>query len=103
VSVGGQIPNTLALKMAKGAINVAGTSPTMIDTAEDRNKFSALCDSVGIDQPKWRMLTSTQVTDVTDVTDVTEVTGMLTSMQVGRTPSPSRVTPTCVPNAGDSV
>jgi len=58
VSVGGQIPNTLALQMEAGAINVAGTSPTMIDTAEDRNKFSALCDSIGVDQPLWRMLTS---------------------------------------------
>jgi carbamoyl-phosphate synthase large subunit len=60
VSVGGQIPNTLALKMAEGDINVAGTSPTMIDTAEDRNKFSALCDKVGIDQPEWQMLSSNQ-------------------------------------------
>jgi len=60
VSVGGQIPNTLALKMAEGDINVAGTSPTMIDTAEDRNKFSALCDKVGIDQPEWQMLSSTE-------------------------------------------
>merc|ERR1719502_397469 len=58
VSVGGQIPNTLALELSDRGINVAGTSPTMIDTAEDRNKFSALCDSVGIDQPEWRMLTS---------------------------------------------
>merc|ERR1719310_970840 len=60
VSVGGQIPNTLALQMAKGDINVAGTSPTSIDTAEDRNKFSALCDKVGIDQPEWQMLSSTE-------------------------------------------
>merc|ERR1719399_452722 len=60
VSVGGQIPNTLALKMAEGDINVAGTSPTMIDTAEDRNKFSDLCDKVGIDQPEWQMLSSTE-------------------------------------------
>ena len=58
VSVGGQIPNTLALKMAAGDINVAGTTPERIDTAEDRNKFSALCDAAGIDQPEWRMLTS---------------------------------------------
>jgi carbamoylphosphate synthase large subunit len=57
--VGGQIPNTLALQMAEGDINVAGTSPTMIDTAEDRNKFSALCDAVGIDQPEWQLLSST--------------------------------------------
>ena len=51
VSVGGQIPNTLALKMGSLGVNVAGTSPTMIDTAEDRNKFSAMCDAEGIDQP----------------------------------------------------
>merc|ERR1719440_783796 len=60
VSVGGQIPNTLALKMAEGEINVAGTSPTMIDTAEDRNKFSALCDKVGIEQPEWQILSSNE-------------------------------------------
>ena len=60
VSVGGQIPNTLALSMEESDIKVAGTSPKMIDTAEDRNKFSALCDSVGIDQPKWRMLSSNE-------------------------------------------
>jgi len=58
VSVGGQIPNTLALQMSEGDINVAGTSPIMIDSAEDRNKFSALCDAAGIDQPEWQMLTS---------------------------------------------
>jgi carbamoyl-phosphate synthase large subunit len=58
VSVGGQIPNTLALKMGNTGVNVAGTSPKMIDTAEDRNKFSALCDSVGIDQPAWQLLAS---------------------------------------------
>jgi carbamoyl-phosphate synthase (ammonia) len=60
VSVGGQIPNTLALQMGEADMNIAGTSPTMIDTAEDRNKFSDMCDRVGIDQPEWRMLTSTE-------------------------------------------
>ena len=60
VSVGGQIPNTLALEMGEADMNVAGTTPTMIDTAEDRNKFSDMCDRVGIDQPEWRMLTSTE-------------------------------------------
>jgi len=59
VSVGGQIPNTLALKMGDCGINVAGTSPKMIDTAEDRNKFSDLMDSVGIDQPEWELLADT--------------------------------------------
>ena len=58
VSVGGQIPNTLALQMEEGEINVAGTSPKMIDNAEDRNKFSALCDATGIDQPEWQMLST---------------------------------------------
>ena len=56
MSVGGQIPNTLALEMGEAAINVAGTTPTMIDTAEDRNKFSDMCDRVGIDQPEWRLV-----------------------------------------------
>jgi len=58
VSVGGQIPNTLALQMEEGDINVAGTAPKNIDTAEDRNKFSALCDAIGVDQPEWQMLRS---------------------------------------------
>merc|ERR1719198_2508732 len=44
--------------MEEGEITVAGTSPKMIDTAEDRNKFSALCDAEGIDQPEWQMLKS---------------------------------------------
>ena len=58
VSVGGQIPNTLALAMSTAGVAVSGTSPQMIDTAEDRNKFSALCDSVGIAQPAWKLLTT---------------------------------------------
>ena len=58
VSVGGQIPNTLALDMSEAGVAVSGTSPQMIDTAEDRNKFSALCDSVGIAQPAWKLLTT---------------------------------------------
>jgi len=59
VSVGGQIPNTLALELSERGLKVAGTSPTMIDSAEDRNKFSALLDASAIDQPEWQMLTST--------------------------------------------
>jgi len=58
VSVGGQIPNTLALQLGQRNVAVAGTSPEMIDSAEDRNKFSALCDAEDIDQPEWRMLTT---------------------------------------------
>jgi carbamoylphosphate synthase large subunit len=58
VSVGGQIPNGLALPLEANGVNVIGTTPTMIDCAEDRNKFSDLMDSAGIDQPKWASLTS---------------------------------------------
>lgn len=58
VSTGGQIPNNLALKLADQGVNILGTSAASIDNAEDRNKFSAMCDRVGIDQPAWRELTS---------------------------------------------
>ncbi len=56
VSMGGQTPNNLTPKLEKAGLNILGTSPTNIDMAEDRNKFSALCDTLGIDQPKWAML-----------------------------------------------
>jgi len=58
VSVGGQTPNTLALPLYEYGVNIAGTSPLMIDSAEDRDKFSSVCDKNGIDQPAWRRLTS---------------------------------------------
>ena len=58
VSTGGQIPNNLALKLADQGVNILGTSAQSIDNAEDRNKFSAMCDRLGIDQPAWRELTS---------------------------------------------
>merc|ERR1719361_1482954 len=58
VSVGGQIPNNLALPLYDRDVKIMGTSPKMIDNAEDRNKFSALLDKLGIDQPKWRELTT---------------------------------------------
>merc|ERR1711871_1393040 len=60
VSVGGQIPNTLALPLHEAGVNVAGTSPVMIDSAEDREKFSAICDAAGIDRPAWQSLTSVE-------------------------------------------
>ena len=60
VSVGGQIPNTLALPLHEAGINIIGTSPLMIDSAEDRQKFSDLCDLHNIDQPKWLNLTSVE-------------------------------------------
>ena len=58
MSTGGQIPNNLALKLADQGVNILGTSAQSIDNAEDRNKFSAMCDRLGIDQPAWRELTS---------------------------------------------
>ena len=58
VSVGGQIPNNLAMKLYRQAIPILGTSPISIDRAENRNKFSAMLDQLGIDQPAWQELTS---------------------------------------------
>jgi len=58
VSVGGQIPNTLSLRLHKEKINILGTSPLSIDRAEDRNKFSSMLDELKIDQPRWKELTS---------------------------------------------
>ena len=57
VSVGGQIPN-LAMKLHRQSVPILGTSPVSIDRAENRNKFSAMLDQLGIDQPKWSALTS---------------------------------------------
>jgi len=58
ISVGGQIPNNLAIPLHRQGVNVLGTSPTDIDTAEDRNKFSQLLDRLGIDQPDWAEVSS---------------------------------------------
>ena len=58
VSVGGQIPNNLAMKLHRQGVPVLGTSPVNIDRAENRDKFSAMLDKLGIDQPAWRALTS---------------------------------------------
>lgn len=58
VSTGGQIPNNLAIRLFRQGLQVLGTSPEMIDMAEDRHKFSALLDRLGIDQPRWLELSS---------------------------------------------
>ena len=58
VSVGGQIPNNLAMKLHRQSVPILGTSPISIDRAENRNKFSAMLDQLGIDQPAWQELTS---------------------------------------------
>jgi carbamoyl-phosphate synthase large subunit len=57
-SVGGQIPNNLALKLANAGVKLLGTAAENIDVAEDRSKFSALLDQIGIPQPSWSKLTS---------------------------------------------
>ena len=58
VSTGGQIPNNLALRLDAQKVPILGTSARSIDNAEDRDKFSAMLDRIGVDQPEWRALTS---------------------------------------------
>lgn len=58
VSVGGQIPNNLALRLDKAGINLLGTTADSIDNAEDRNRFSSTLDTIGVDQPRWSELTT---------------------------------------------
>ncbi len=58
LSVGGQIPNNLAMRLDAEGVTIFGTTAKSIDNAEDRNKFSAMLDRLGIDQPRWRELTS---------------------------------------------
>ena len=58
VSTGGQIPNNLALRLDAQNVKLLGTSAKSIDNAEDRDKFSAMLDRIGVDQPKWSALTS---------------------------------------------
>ena len=58
VSTGGQIPNSLAMRLDEQHVNILGTSAKSIDNAEDRDKFSAMLDRIGVDQPEWSALTS---------------------------------------------
>ncbi|KAN0045258.1 hypothetical protein ACTA71_005635 [Dictyostelium dimigraforme] len=70
LSVGGQIPNNLAIPLSRCNVKVLGTYPDMIDSAENRYKFSRLLDTIGIDQPLWKELTS-----VADTKDFCESVG----------------------------
>ncbi len=63
VSVGGQIPNNLAMKLHRQHVPILGTSPLSIDRAENRHKFSAMLDTLGVDQPRWAELTSMEEID----------------------------------------
>ncbi|MDR0510364.1 MAG: carbamoyl-phosphate synthase (glutamine-hydrolyzing) large subunit [Rikenellaceae bacterium] len=58
VSVGGQTPNNLAMRLDAHSVPILGTSASDVDRAEDRHKFSSMCDELGVDQPRWRELTS---------------------------------------------
>ena len=63
VSVGGQVPNIMALPLSKQGVRILGTSPNSIDCCEDRNKFSALLDSIGVEQPQWQMAPNIEEAD----------------------------------------
>lgn len=58
VSVGGQIPNNLAMRLFQSGVKILGTSPLSIDNAEDRHRFSSTLDKLGVDQPRWKELTT---------------------------------------------
>ncbi|KAL0578161.1 Carbamoyl-phosphate synthase [Marasmius crinis-equi] len=58
LSMGGQTPNNIALPLYRQNVKIYGTSPEMIDTAENRFKFSRLLDAIGVDQPQWKEMTS---------------------------------------------
>ncbi len=58
ISMGGQTPNNIALPLHRMNVNILGTSPEMIDTAENRYKFSRMLDRIAVDQPAWKELTS---------------------------------------------
>jgi len=63
ISMGGQIPNNLALPLYESGVSILGTSPLDIDTAEDRHKFSQLLDTLKVDQPEWKELTSLEAAE----------------------------------------
>ncbi|KAI9358835.1 hypothetical protein BD770DRAFT_69743 [Pilaira anomala] len=64
MAMGGQTPNNIALPLYRQNVKVLGTSPEMIDNAENRYKFSRMCDSIGVDQPQWKELTSYEEAEI---------------------------------------
>ena len=70
VSMGGQIPNNLAMRLSAAGINILGTNAERIDAAENRDRFSSLLDQLGIDQPRWA-----QVTDITSADKIVDQLG----------------------------
>ncbi len=71
VSTGGQIPNNLALLLDAQGVKILGTPAKSIDMAEDRQKFSEMCDSLGIDQPRWK-----ELTDIKDIYSFVDEVGL---------------------------
>ena len=69
ISMGGQIPNNLAMRLHKQNVVILGTSPQSVDNAENRHKFSSLLDKLGIDQPRWQEMTS--IDEIYEFTDKT--------------------------------
>lgn len=69
VSMGGQIPNNLAMRLHLANVNILGTSPVSIDMAEDRHKFSSMLDTIGVDQPRWK--------ELSNIDDINEFTGKI--------------------------
>ena len=67
VSMGGQIPNNLAMRLHEQGVPIPGTSPLSIDRAENRHLFSSMCDMLSVDQPRWKELSSTN--DIIEFTD----------------------------------
>jgi len=63
LSMGGQIPNNLAMRLHRQGVPILGTPPESIDRAEDRHKFSSMCDTLGVDQPRWKELTGIEEID----------------------------------------
>lgn len=63
LAMGGQIPNNLAMRLHRQGVPILGTPPESIDRAEDRHKFSSMCDTLGVDQPRWQELTSLEEID----------------------------------------
>jgi len=70
VSTGGQIPNSLAMRLYRQDVHILGTSPNFIDRAENRHKFSDMLDKIGVDQPEWKELSS-----IDDIFEFTEKVG----------------------------
>lgn len=64
LSMGGQLPNNIAMALHRQQCRILGTSPEFIDTAENRFKFSRMLDTIGISQPQWKELTETEVQSV---------------------------------------